>query len=369
MNSGTVMTVFSWGSFVFMRHGNSINRIVIIRGEYARLNADMTPNHDCRSSSNFAGLREYIMKIGLALGSGAARGWAHIGVIRELAELGIEPHIICGTSIGSLVGASYVSGNLDKLEDWVCSLGKLETAKFFNINMSLNGFVNRDKLHRFLNDYVAPEDNLIEKLKAHHYAAVATELETGKEIWLTHGFLLEAVWASIALPGLFPAIRNQDRWLIDGGVVNPVPVSLCRALGADLVIAVNLNSNIVGKTFNKGKEDISTIRASEKSEETGIVGKITDVVREYTTAVFQGNNKPPELQPPSLFEAIAGAVNITQDRITRSRMAGDPPDIVLSPRVAHLGLLEFYRADEAVQEGRECVQRMALEIRHLVDIA
>jgi NTE family protein len=262
-----------------------------------------------------------------------------------------------------------VSGNLDKLEDWVCSLGKLETARFFNINMSLNGFVNRDKLHRFLNDYVAPENSLIEEISGRYFATVATELETGKEIWLTHGSVLEAVWASIALPGLFPVIRNQDRWLIDGGVVNPVPVSVCRALGADLVIAVNLNSNIVGKTFNKGKEDIATLRAPGKSEETGIVGKIIDVVREYKTTIFQGKNKPPEIQPPSLFEAIAGAVNITQDRITRSRMAGDPPDIVLSPKVAHLGLLEFYRADEAIQEGRECVQRMALEIRHLVDIA
>jgi NTE family protein len=149
-------------------------------------------------------------------------------------------------------------------------------------------------------------------------------------------------------------------------VVNPVPVSLCRALGADLVIAVNLNSNIVGKSFNKGKEDAPTARDGEKSTESGIVGKITDTVREYTTAVFQGNNKPPELRPPSLFEAIAGAVNITQDRITRSRMAGDPPDIVLSPWVAHLGLLEFYRADEAILEGSECVQRMGLEIKHLI---
>ncbi|ANJ66205.1 patatin [Halothiobacillus diazotrophicus] len=306
------------------------------------------------------------MKIGLALGSGAARGWAHIGVIRELARLGIEPDIITGTSIGSLVGAAYVSGNLDRLESWVCSLGKLETAKFFNINMSLNGFVNRDKLHRFLNEYVAQEDVLIEHIEAHRYAAVATELETGKEIWLNQGSLLEAVWASISLPGLFPAIRNQDRWLIDGGVVNPVPVSVCRALGADLVIAVNLNSHIVGKPFETNGGSSDDVIGEARSESSGIVGRISDVVREYTTALFPNNSKAEKEQPPSLFDAIAGAVNITQDRITRSRMAGDPPDVILSPKIAHIGLLEFYRADEAIQEGGHCVQRMGLEIKHLL---
>lgn len=302
------------------------------------------------------------MKIGLALGSGSARGWAHIGVIRELAHMGIEPQIICGTSIGSLVGAAYVSRNLDKLEEWVCSLTKLETVRFFNINMSLNGIVDRDRLHEFLNRYVADDDKLIEALDHKRYAAVATDLETGKEIWLTQGSLMEAVWASISLPGLFPAIRNNDHWLIDGGVVNPVPVSVCRALGADLVIAVNLNSDIVNKHSSKGTESSDPA----PTVGNGFVDKLADVVREYATAVFPPS-KPAEEQPPSLFEAIAGAVNITQDRITRSRLAGDPPDIVLSPRVAQIGLLEFYRAAESIEEGKRCVQRLAPEIRHLMD--
>lgn len=302
------------------------------------------------------------MKIGLALGSGSARGWAHIGVIRELAHMGIEPQIICGTSIGSLVGAAYVSRNLDKLEEWVCSLTKLETVRFFNINMSLNGIVDKDRLHEFLNRYVADDDKLIEAIDHKRYAAVATDLETGKEIWLTQGSLMEAVWASISLPGLFPAIRNNDRWLIDGGVVNPVPVSVCRALGADLVIAVNLNSDIVSK--HSSKETESSDPAPTVGN--GFVDKLADVVREYATAVFPPS-KPAEEQPPSLFEAIAGAVNITQDRITRSRLAGDPPDIVLSPRVAQIGLLEFYRATESIEEGKRCVQRLAPEIRHLMD--
>jgi len=298
------------------------------------------------------------MKIGLALGSGSSRGWSHIGVINALRAQGIEPDIVCGTSIGSLVGASYVSNNLQKLEDWVCSLSKLETARFFEINSSLNGFVNTERLHGFLQKYVADDVALISSLNK-KYASVATDLETGREVWLTEGTLLEAVWASIALPGLFPAINNNNKWLVDGGLVNPVPISVCRALGADVVIAVNLNGDIVGKHFNKPPQRIK--------RDTGVVGRITDFVSDYTAAVF--SKVRPANEAPGLFEAIAGSVNITQDRITRSRMAGDPPDILLSPKLAHIGLLEFYRANEAIAEGQKCVERMMPEINHVLNMS
>ncbi|MCK4841645.1 MAG: patatin-like phospholipase family protein [Methylococcales bacterium] len=298
------------------------------------------------------------MKIGLALGSGSSRGWSHIGVINALADQGIVPNIVCGTSIGSLVGASYLSNNLEKLEEWVCSLTKFETARFFEINTSLNGFVNTERLHHFLNKYVASDDAAIENL-AKQYATVSTDLETGREVWLTKGTVLEAVWSSISLPGLFPAIRNNNKWLVDGGLVNPVPVSVCRALGADIVIAVNLNGDIVGKHLKKTENTIK--------QDLGVVDKLTDLVAEYTSSIFSTTKA--DDQPPSLFEAIAGSVNITQDRITRSRMAGDPPDILLSPKLSHIGLLEFYRANEAITEGKDCVQRMLPEIKYVLSMA
>jgi len=297
------------------------------------------------------------MKIGLALGSGSSRGWSHIGVINELTSQGITPDIVCGASIGSLVGASYVSNNLQKLESWVCSLSKFETAKFFEINRSLNGFVNTERLHQFLTEYVASDDSIIENIDK-EYASVATDLETGREVWLSEGSVLEAVWSSISLPGLFPAIKNNNKWLVDGGLVNPVPVSVCRALGADIVIAVNLNGDIVGKHF---QEPTRTIK-----QETGVVGKVTDLVSEYASSVFSATK--PEDKPPSLFESIAGSVNITQDRITRSRMAGDPPDIMLSPKLSNIGLLEFYRAKEAITEGEKCVLRALPEIKHVLNL-
>lgn len=295
------------------------------------------------------------MKIGLALGSGSSRGWSHIGVINALTEQGIVPDIICGTSIGSLVGASYVSNNLDKLEEWARSLTKFEMARFFDINTSFNGFVDTERLHHFLNKVVADDEAEIEALDK-CYASIATDLETGREIWLTEGSVLEAVWSSISLPGLFPAIRNNNKWLVDGGLVNPVPVSVCRAMGADIVIAVNLNGDIVGKHFQKSKQVV------KKPPNSGVVSKITDIVAEYTSSVFSTGKV--EEEPPNLFEAIASSVNITQDRITRSRMAGDPPDVLLSPKLSQIGLLEFYRADEAIAEGRDCVKRMLSEIQH-----
>lgn len=297
------------------------------------------------------------MKIGLALGSGASRGWSHIGVIKALRAQGIEPDIVCGTSIGSLVGASYVSGQLDNLEQWTRSLSKLETARFFEINRSLNGFVNTDRLHTFLNKFVAADNALIEQFDK-QFASVATDLGTGREVWLSEGSVLEAVWASISLPGLFPAIKHDNKWLVDGGLVNPVPISVCRALGADVVIAVNLNGDIVGKHIHKQNK---MTKPSEK-----VVDKLTNLVAEYTDSFFSVDRS--QEQMPSLFEAIAGSVNITQDRITRSRMAGDPPDIVLTPKLSHMGLLEFYRGEEAIREGVDCVNRMLTEIKHTLDL-
>lgn len=303
------------------------------------------------------------MNIGLALGSGSSRGWSHIGIISALADLGIVPDIVCGTSIGALVGASYISNNIEKLEDWTCSLTKLKMARFFEINTSLNGFVNTERFHDFLNEYVASDELLIEDFTK-HYAAVSTDLETGREVWLTKGPVIEAVWSSISIPGLFPAIKNNNKWLVDGGLVNPIPISVCRALGADIVIAVNLNGDIVGKRFNKPKNIIKADIKPDTGTGTGVVGKISDLVREYTGSVFTMTKD--DDQPPSLFEAIAGSVNITQDRITRSRMAGDPPDILLSPKISDIGLLEFYRASEAISEGKKCVERMIPEINHIL---
>jgi NTE family protein len=293
------------------------------------------------------------MKIGLALGSGSSRGWSHIGIIDELSTLGIQPDIVCGTSVGAMVGAAYAAGNIEKLESWACSVTKFDVARFLDISASFTGFVHKERFHKFLNEYIAGDEDLIEDLPK-VYAAISTDLDTGREIWLQKGSVIQAVWSSMALPGLFPAIRYNNRWLVDGGLVNPVPVSVCRALGADIVIAVNLNGDIVGKRLNK------TVAKNGST----VSGKLSELVKEYTSlSLFEVSNTE---QLPSLLDAIAASVNITQDRVTRSRLAGEPPDIVFSPKLSDIGLLELYRAEEAIEEGHKCVQRMAHEVEYVL---
>lgn len=297
------------------------------------------------------------LKIGLALGSGAARGWSHIGVLKALEKAGIKADIVVGTSIGALVGAAYLSGRIEQLESWLGELNRLETARFFKLSASFNGLVNKSRLHDFLTEYVAPADMQIADLPA-AYGSVATHLHSGREVWNTQGNLLEAVWSSISLPGLFPAIKQKDRWLIDGGLVNPVPVSVCRALGADIVIAVNLNGDILGKHLH-------TSSPISDQDNGGLADRITEFVSNYTGNFFNGDKQEQD-DAPNLFDAIAASVNITQDRLTRSRMAGDPPEILLQPRLANIGLLEFYHAGEAIEAGERAVQKALPDIHRLL---
>lgn len=303
------------------------------------------------------------MKIGLALGSGSSRGWSHIGVIEALAELGIRPAVVCGTSVGSLVGAAYAADNLETLKSWVCSLTMLNLASYFNIGGTVNGFVNGEKLRQALGRHVVASDTRIEDLPL-RYAAVATELESGHERWLTEGDALSAVWASIALPAVFPPVYHQGRWLLDGGLVNPVPVSTCRALGAEVVIAVNLNGDLLGKHEARR---MPVVKNDSPHFVSKVTTTVTTAVKGYASALFASGSG--QEQSPGMFEAIAQSINIAQDRITRSRMAGDPPDIILAPKLAHIGLLEFYRAQEAIEEGKHCVRKMLPALEELVESA
>jgi len=295
-------------------------------------------------------------RIGLALGSGASRGWSHIGIVKRLLHEGIEPHVVCGTSVGAMVGGSYVAGNLEKLEDWVLGSTRSDVLRFFDVGFSQSGFVDTKRLNWFLHNFVADEQRLIEKLPK-KYAAVSTNLDTGREVWFTQGGIADAVRASMAMPGLFPAVHVENRWLVDGGLVNPVPVSVCHALGADVVIAVNLNTGIVRK-HSDGSRDVAP------AEGKSVLSSFKQQAREYSNSIFPNRDK--EDEAPGLFYAIANSINIFQDRITRSRLAGDPADILLSPKVAHIGMLEFHRAAEAIEEGERCVNDALAEIHQAI---
>lgn len=310
--------------------------------------------------------RNHDLVVGLALGSGSSRGFAHIGIIKELVENGVIPQVVCGTSVGALIAASWVTGTMDDLENWARQLTKFRMARFLDINARFAGFIDENRFNKFLDQYVANDNVLIEDCRP-TYGAISTELMTARERWLTKGSLKEAVWASMSLPGLFPPRRYEGEWHVDGGLVNPVPISLCHALGANFVIAVNLNGDIVGKHLVRMEKAETTQNAAEGSPEASVsfTQRLSNLTREYAGSLLPATENTAE-QTPSVINTVAAAVNITQDRITRSRMAGDPPDILLVPRLAQIGLLELYRAPEAIEEGRQCVQRMLSEIERMV---
>jgi NTE family protein len=295
-------------------------------------------------------------RIGLALGSGAARGMAHIGAIRALAEVGIEPDIICGSSIGALVGASYAVGNFEALEEWVQTITWREIVSLLDVRISGGGLVDGERLTRFLSELYG--DVAIEDF-AKPFVAVATDFCSGREIWLKEGSLNEALRASLALPGLFSPVKVGDRWLVDGGIVNPVPVSPCRALGAEIVVAVNLNGDLVQK--HAGGAPGSRVEAEEPAQQPELLERlmsdIPSVIRDGAGAIAE-RILGADAGSPKYFDVIFGSINIMQDHITRSRMAGDPPDVMLTPRLNEIGLLEFNHADEAIAEGRRSVMRM-----------
>lgn len=283
--------------------------------------------------------------IGLALGSGSARGWAHIGVLRELEAMRIRPRIVCGTSTGALVGAAFVMGKLDLLESWVRGMNTRNVVKYFDIRLVVGGgFVEGKWLMDFLRNRFG--DVMIEELPT-PFGVVATDLKSGREAWIRTGPLWDAVRASIALPGFLTPVRVDDQWLVDGGLVNPVPVSLCRAMGAEKIIAVNLNGDIVGRHFSDEKKPAS-------GTEARLLNKLTIRLKERV-----------KTGTPGLFDVLAGAINIMQDRITVGRLADHPPDIMITPRLAHIGLLEFDRAAEAIEEGRQAVRRVGAQLQAL----
>lgn len=304
------------------------------------------------------------MKIGLALGSGSARGWAHIGVIRALEAMDIRPDIIAGSSIGSLVGGAYASDNLDAFEDWVRRLDSKTIVSFLDISWNGGGLIEGEKLFSHFHEHFKDMD--IERM-SRPFAAVATDMQTGREVWLDKGLLSEAIRSSIALPGLFTPARSGERWYIDGGIVNPVPVSLCRAMGAELVIAVNLNGDIVGKHLRKTHKEQEEEAVEASFFDNEYWGKTVDAFKQVLSkeSVLKDLLTPRE-KNPGMFEVIANSLNIMQDRITRSRMAGDPPDIILSPHLSDLGLTEFDQADVAIEEGRRSVQRMESALKDLI---
>jgi NTE family protein len=295
------------------------------------------------------------LRIGLALGSGAARGWAHIGVVQALQRNGVSPDIVCGTSIGALVGATVVADELDRLDQWVRTLSWQKVISYFDLTMT-GGLIKGEKLFDFFRKHI--EDRNIQDLDR-PFGAVATDLASGREIWLREGSVFDAVRASISLPGLFTPVERDDNLLVDGGLVNPVPVSMCRAFGAQIVIAVDLNADLLS-AMNQGQAPTSIISAAPDGEPDSLL----DRIQQRLSSALSLTNK--DHDTPSMVDVVTASINIMQVRITRSRLAGEPADALITPRLAQFALLDFHRAREAIEEGEAATERAMPQIKSLL---
>ena len=291
--------------------------------------------------------------IGLALGSGGARGWCHIGVLRELTDIGIKPQVVAGSSMGALVGAAYAAGTLDALEDWASSLTLRALMPLIDMRIGGGGLVAGEGITAMLRDLNMPSQ--IQDLSL-PFIAVATDLKRGREIWLREGDTVASVRASVSIPGLLRPKWLNGRWLIDGGIVNPVPVSASRALGAEIVIAVNPNATASGAFWEPG---------------TALPGfpDLTSLLPDKLKALWTDETaKPqsPDQTEPSYVALVNAAIDIMSDQIRRSRLAGDPPQALLDAHLSDLSVVDFHRAAECIREGRRIVQNQAETLLKLV---
>lgn len=298
------------------------------------------------------------MKIGLALGAGAARGWAHIGIIRALEDIGVKIDVVAGCSIGAYVGAAYASGKLDELEEWAYSLSEWQVFSLLGIGFRRGGLASGQKVfEKHKAEFCAPSFDEMTL----PFTAVATDLYSGKEVIFNKGDVNDAIQASCAIPALFPPIEHEGRWLIDGAVVNPVPVNQCRQLGADFVIAVNLSADFRPQLIEKFEHEHEE---SQKKTDDFLNKASGGFVKQW----FSPDPKPNKKQAPGIMSVMSGALEILQARVTRSRLAGDPPDLLIEPQLRDVGLLEFQRAEELSIKGKEAVQRIAEQIKYQLDL-
>ena len=264
--------------------------------------------------------------------------------------------------MGAMIAGAYAAGFIDPLEKLVKKLTWPDILSFMDVNLPRAGLFEGDKLTKYLRERMT--DLQIEDLSI-PFAAVATELNSGKEVWLQEGSLMDAIRASMSMPGILTPFQNGTQWLVDGGLVNPIPVSLCRAMGAEIVIAVNLNSDIMGRRF------LSRDKGSVMNNGKGLLSQklaslINGKLKAGQVSIFKKLIQEQPDRGPSMIQVISKSVYIMQDRMTKQRLASDPPDVIITPHLAHIGLLEFNRGEESIEEGYRAAQLMMPMLEDLI---
>jgi NTE family protein len=284
------------------------------------------------------------LKIGLALGGGAARGCAHIGVLRALEEKSIPVGCIAGTSIGAMVGAVYASGGMDHLEELLLKMDLLQLLSYFDVVFPHSGLVDGRKVTELLRGILG--DRSFDDLSV-PFAAVATDLRDGSEVVLSSGDVIDAVRASIAVPGVFTPFVTDDALLVDGGLVDPVPVNVVRSLGAEFVIAVDLNRYVVGSKQEHRTGGGLRRKRIRKGDGSSLVDSLIDEI----SSLMSDEEKKKKSKGPSLIDVMVTSINIMESSITENKLKVDSPELLIAPKLGHIRFMEFFRAEEAMEVG------------------
>jgi NTE family protein len=295
------------------------------------------------------------IKVGLALGAGSAKGWAHIGVINALKKLGVEVDIVAGCSVGALVGAAFASHRLPAMETWVRSFSYWDVIRLMDLSWQRGGLLRGERVFNAVGQLLKIDDIAECSLK---FGAVATNLSTGRELWLTEGDIHQAVRASCSMPGLLAPVWFDGYWLVDGAVVNPVPISLTRALGADIVIAVDLQHDA-----HLMQQDLFSVRSPDMDASKDLParnwrGRLRERISKMTT-------RKPNFTPTAM-EIMGTSIQVLENRLKRNRMAGDPPDVLIQPYCPQISTLDFHRAEEAIEAGRLAVEKQLDKLLPLI---
>jgi NTE family protein len=307
--------------------------------------------------------------VALVLGSGSSRGWAHIGAIEALLEADIPIDYISGCSVGSYVGAIYASGNLSSLKDFVLSMDGKKVFSYFDVVFPRSGLLDGTrKVAELFSMHTSVKRFSELKLPM---MMVATDLQRGEKVVLRSGDLLQALRATMSVPGLFAPARVKGRWLVDGGVVDPVPVGVARATEADVVVAVDLNSGIASRRMQRLSTDTLATPAREAPKfKSELLIKLTDY---YDTAESTLKNKINELlgrerDMPDIIDTVMSSINIMQERITRINLAVEPPDVLIQPRLGALKMMDFDQVALVIEEGSIAVKEKMEDIKALLEM-
>lgn len=315
--------------------------------------------------------------VGLVLGSGASRGWAHIGVIRALEEAKIPIDYIAGSSVGAYIAAIYASGSLKSLETFLLEKDGKKIFSYFDVVFPKSGLLNGSKRVQELFSMHTDARNFSDL--SIPVEMVATDLEGGKKVILKSGSILKALRATMSYPGLFEPVRMDGRWLVDGGIVDPVPVGIARGMGAKVVIAVDLNSRIVShnrvnrSAVKAGRARPVTLKTSSlgNGHQSEVVKKMTDFYENIEKRLRQRTNGfwHRDLYTPDIIETVMTSVGIMQERITRTNLAVEQPDILIQPRLGELKMMNFDQVEHTIQEGYAGAKEKMQDIITLLDVS